>query len=135
MARKLQSFDLKVNLDLLLTNYPGKNYAIGVSISSESRPTNPKLATTVVVIGTDMMKPIASFNSAVTPNVKVWNFTSTSLMTVGYRWNYGDGSAVDTIKAPVHTFAASGTYTVTFTALGITRHQNQSVTSKIITVN
>jgi hypothetical protein len=134
-GQEIASFDLKINLDLLVTNYPGKNYAIGVSVSSDSRPTNPKFATTIIVIGTDMMKPTASFNSAVTANVKVWNFTSTSLMTVGYRWNYGDGSAVDTIKAPVHTYAASGTYTVTLTALGITRYQDKSLATKTITVN
>jgi hypothetical protein len=134
-GQEIASFDLKINLDLLITNYPGKNYAIGISVSSDSRPVNPKFATTIIVIGTDMMKPTASFNSAVTADVKVWNFTSTSLMTVGYRWNYGDGSAADTIKAPVHTYAASGTYTVTLTALGVTRHQNQSIASKVITVN
>lgn len=134
-GQEIAAFDLKINLDFLLTNYPGKNYALGISVSSDSRPTNPKFATTIIVIGTDMMKPTASFDSAVTSDVKVWNFTTTSLMAIGYRWIYGDGSAGDTIKAPVHTFATSGTYTVTLTALGITRHQNQSIASKVITVN
>lgn len=133
---EIAEFDLKVNLDSMLANFPGqKNYALGITISSAARATNPLLATTVVVIGTVMMKPTASFNAAVTSNVKVWNFTSTSLMTIGYRWNYGDGSATDTIAAPVHTYTTSGTYTVTLAALGITRHQNQSIATKVITVN
>ena len=132
---EIAEFDLKINLDSMLVNFPGKNYALGISISSPERATNPLLATTIVVIGTVMMKPTASFNAVVSSNVKVWNFTSTSLMTIGYKWNYGDGSPADTIKAPVHTYTASGTYTVTLSALGITRHQNQSIATKVITVN
>lgn len=132
---EIAQFDLKVNLDSMLANFPGKNYALGISISSADRPTNPLLATTIVVIGTVMMKPTSSFNAVVSSDVKVWNFTSTSLMTIGYKWNYGDGTPADTIKAPAHTYTASGTYTVTLTALGITRHQNQSIATKVITVN
>ncbi|HEY9030729.1 MAG TPA: immune inhibitor A domain-containing protein [Kangiella sp.] len=32
-----------------------------------------------------------------------------------YEWNFGDGSAVSTEESPVHTYAASGSYTVTLT--------------------
>lgn len=32
-----------------------------------------------------------------------------------YEWNFGDGSAVSTEEAPVHTYTTSGSYTVTLT--------------------
>lgn len=134
-GKELASFDLTVDLDFLINNYPGKNYAIGVSISSTARKTNPNLATTIVVVGTEMMKPTANFTSAVSgADVKTWNFSSTSLMTVGFSWDFGDGSPASTLKAPIHTYVAAGTYTVTLTALGITDQENKSMKSVIITV-
>lgn len=134
-GKELATFDLNVDLDFLINNYPGENYAIGVSISSTERKTNPNLATTIVVIGTEMMKPTANFTSAVSgTDVKTWNFSSTSLMAVGFSWDFGDGTPVSTLKAPIHTYVAAGTYTVTHTALGITGEENKSIKSVIITV-
>lgn len=43
------------------------------------------------------------------------NFDNTSTNVITYRWNFGDGSPVDTNFEPSHTFTASGVYTVTIT--------------------
>lgn len=134
-GKDLAKFDLAIDLDYMLANYPAKNYALGISISSSARETNPKYGTTIVVIGTAMMKPTASLTSTVSAtDTRLWTFNSTSLMTVGYSWDFGDGTAVETIKAPSHTYATAGTYTVTLTAFGITGQENASVATKIITV-
>ena len=128
-------FNFSINLDFLITNFPGKNFAIGVTISSAARVTSKGLGTTVLLLGTDMMKPTASFTSVVSSTgVKTWNFNSTSLMTVGYSWNFGDGTPVSTVKSPSHTYAASGTYTVTLEALGVTGQENKSIKTALITV-
>lgn len=34
-----------------------------------------------------------------------------------YRWNFGDGSPIDTTAAPGHTYAAAGTYAATLTVI------------------
>lgn len=43
------------------------------------------------------------------------NETSGGNPAYSYEWNFGDGSAVSTEASPVHTYAASGNYTVTLT--------------------
>jgi len=43
-------------------------------------------------------------------------FTNTSLRSTKYNWSFGDGSPVDTMLNPVHTFANVGTYNVTLIA-------------------
>lgn len=128
-------FNFSINLDFLITNFPAKNFAIGVTISSTAREISKGLATTVLLLGTDMMKPTASFTSvASSTNVKTWNFNSTSLMTVGYSWNFGDGTPVSTVKSPSHTYATSGTYTITLDALGVTGQEYKSIKTALITV-
>lgn len=53
---EIASFDLKVDLQFLKENI-GKDYALGISIFSNSRETNPKLSTAIILIDTDILKP------------------------------------------------------------------------------
>ena len=40
-------------------------------------------------------------------------FTNSSTGALTYQWNFGDGSAMSTVVDPVHTYSATGTFTVT----------------------
>lgn len=132
---ELAVFSLDVDLDFLIENAPGKNYAVGVSISSLQRKSNPDLATTVVIIDTDMILPVADF-SAIAPadDPKSWDFTNNSAMAVEYAWDFGDNSSVSTERNATHTYTLPGHYTVTLTAFGITGELNKSTKSIEITV-
>ncbi len=44
------------------------------------------------------------------------NFANHTLNGLSFRWDYGDGSVIDTTFSPTHIFTASGVYTVTLTA-------------------
>jgi PKD repeat protein len=133
---EIASFDLIVNLDSLLKNYPNKIYALGVGIASTQRKSNPNLSTTIVVIDTKIMKPTANFTYSVDgTNPKKIIFTNTSLMSDNNSsWNFGDGSAPSTVVSPSYTYAAAGTYTVTLIAKGITGNQNKSTKTAVITI-
>jgi photosystem II stability/assembly factor-like uncharacterized protein len=58
--------------------------------------------------------PAAAFNYAITCTGKVYfiNSSTYSLDTLGYRWDFGDGSK-STQKSPAHTYKATGTYKIT----------------------
>jgi PKD repeat protein len=55
-------------------------------------------------------KPQASFilnaNAGCSPLVEM--FTNQSVNALHYQWNYGDGSAFDTIQSPLHTYINNG---------------------------
>ena len=134
-GEELAPFDLVINLDSLLNNYPNKIYALGVGISSTQRKTNPNLSTTIVVIDTKIMKPTANFTYSVDgTNSKQITFTNSSLMAVSYSWNFGDGSAASIVANPSYTYTAAGTYTVTLTAIGITGNRDKNIRTTVITV-
>lgn len=57
--------------------------------------------------------PIASFTY--TQNGPTLTFTNTSTGSTSWLWNFGDGNT-STLQNPVHTYLATGTYTVTLTA-------------------
>lgn len=134
--KEIASFNLSVKLDSMLANY-SKNtvFALGVTISSTDRETNPLLATTIMVIDTKMMKPTADFTYTVDgTNPKRVTFTNSSDMSIVYEWNFGDGSAISAERSPIHTFAATGTYTVTLKALGITGEQDKTIKTTDINI-
>jgi hypothetical protein len=122
-------FDLSVDLDYLLSNYTatGKTYAIAVGISCSQREVNTKYATTIIVINTKIMKPVASFTSAESVAVAdtlTMNFTNTSKFGTKFTWNFGDGSPVMVTtnaknEAVRHKYSTIGTYPVTLTVQGV----------------
>lgn len=134
-GNEIASFTLEVDIDFLLNNFPTNIYAIGVGISSTQRAVNPKLATTIVVIDTKIMKPTANFTTAAdASDARKIIFSNTSLFANAYSWDFGDGSTVVADKAPSHTYGSAGTFTVKLTASGITGSQNQSVFTKDVIV-
>jgi hypothetical protein len=128
-------FELSIDLDFLRANYiatTGQTYALAVGVSSTARKTNPKLATTIIVINTKIMKPTASFTSAPSgTDPKTINFTNTSLYGMRSIWDFGDGSANKTTTAAVneavsHTYT-TGTYTIKLTVQGVADWADKSV--------
>lgn len=123
-------FDLKIDLDFLLSKFDNQNYGIGVNISSKDRDVNPLLATTIVIINTRIMKPTSGF--IYTINNKEVKFNNTTTYAEEYIWDFGDSSS-STEKSPTHTYASPGTYKVSLTSTGITGNADNSVyTEEII---
>ena len=137
---ELAKFDFLIDLDYLLSNYPARSFAIAVGIFSNARKTNPKYATTIIVIDTKIVKPTANFTaSASSTDPKTINFINTSLYGTKYIWNFGDNTPVKLTSNMVnekvsHTYASAGSYTVTLTTLGISDNADRSVTTRVVVV-
>lgn len=126
-GEELAKFDLVIDLDFLRNNFPSEVYALGISISSPDRETNPDLSTAIVVIYTNIIKPTADFSSSPDgTDPKTIDFINHSAMATGYSWDFGDGSETSDEENPSHTFSTSGTYTVILTAIGITGDEDRS---------
>ena len=86
-------------------------------------------------VGAYSSSPVASFTSNVTAGVYPlpvqFNDTSSNVPT-SWTWNYGDGSANDTIQNPTHTFIGAGIFTVTE---GATNAIGTTYTTKTINVS
>lgn len=132
-GERLAKFDLEVDLDFLLNNYPNNKYAIAIAVSSPDREVNPVLATTIIVIDTKIMKPTASFDASPSAaDSKTINFVNKSVNGVNYLWDFGDGSTGNGKKIS-HKYSDAGTYTVKLTTQGITGEENQAeYTAQII---
>ena len=134
-GEELAKFDLFIDLDFLRNNHPTGVYALGVSISSPDRETNPELGTAIIVIHTQIIKPTAGFSfspKGTDPNTI--NFLNNSAMATSYSWDFGDGSEASDDEAPAHTYSGSGTYTVILTAIGITGNEDKSLFSADVTI-
>jgi len=134
-GEELAKFDLVIDLDFLRNNFPTGVYALGVSISSPNRDTNPDLSTAIVVIHTTIIKPTADFSySSDETDPNTIDFLNNSTMATSYSWDFGDGSEAADEENPSHTYATSGTYAVILTATGITGDEDKSVFTTDITV-
>ena len=113
------SFNLIIDLDFLKANAPNKKYAIGISVSSPDRKSNPIYSTAIILIDTKFIVPIPEFSFlADDVNNKIIKFMDASKYTASYAWDFGDGSTSET-QNPVHTYAAIGNYSVKLSAKGV----------------
>jgi PKD repeat protein len=128
-------FNIHMDLDFLVA-FPDTSFALGVNISSEDIAVKSSLKTTVIVIETKMLTPVAGFTYTVSPDDKSkYNFKSTSENATKLKWDFGDGSAVDTInESPAHFYAKSKSYIVTLTATGILGDFNPSIKQSVVKV-
>lgn len=130
-GEEVSPFELKIDLDYLLDHYPDKLFALAVEISSAEREVSPDLSTVVVIIDTKIMKPTADFTTS--SDGKNVSFTNNSQMAGSYIWDFGDGYFSDA-PSPTHTYAQSGDYNVSLTAIGITGNKDRSVQSTEFTI-
>jgi hypothetical protein len=124
-------FDLKIDLDFLISKFADQHYGIGVNISSQDREVNPKLATTVVIINTKIMKSTADFTYTI-DGAEV-RFRNTSTYAEEYVWDFGDASS-STEASPTYIYASPGKYKVSLTSTGITGKAENAVYTEEITI-
>jgi PKD repeat protein len=75
--------------------------------------------------------PKANYSSSNIQNQ--FSFTNQSVRSTQYEWNFGDGSAISTTASPIHSFTATGNYTVTLKAKNTCGHYD--LMSKSLTVS
>ena len=112
---------LAIDVPFLLSN-PDKLFAVGVTISSNNVKANSKLNTTIVLIDTKFVFPKPNFTFVLDSqdSTKVV-FTNTSLFSLKYTWDFGDGSPAFTgATPPVHKYDSLGIYNLKLTAKGAT---------------
>ncbi|NEW84189.1 MAG: PKD domain-containing protein [Mariniphaga sp.] len=131
---EIGTFNLEIDLNYL-RSFPDAILALGVTINSTDASVNPLLKTTVLVIYTKLLKPMAAFSSkADATNVKKIVFSNISTYGMTYSWNFGDGAAVSTEKSPSYTYPAAGTYNVTLTTIGATGDLDKTTKTLSVTV-
>ncbi|MCC6370171.1 MAG: PKD domain-containing protein, partial [Bacteroidia bacterium] len=97
---------------------PAQNYtSTGVFIPSLSVISNSGCVNTYTQAILLRPNPIPAFTQFTTCVSAATTFTNNSSVTgtnaiSGYTWSFGDGTAVSTSTAPVHTYTAPNTYTV-----------------------
>lgn len=134
-GEELAKFDLVIDLEFLKDHYPDSVYAIGVSISSADRETNPELSTAIIEVHTKIILPTANFSF--TPDgsdPSIIGFLNASAMALSYEWDFGDGTEISEEEDPTHTYASPGIYSVTLVATGITGEADVSTFSVDVTI-
>lgn len=124
------TFPVSVDLGFLVQN-PAKQFAIAVNIQSTDAVVNPKSKTTILLVDTKFLFPLANFTSASdATNSDQLNFTNTSVHGLNYQWDFGDGTAVGTDKDPKHVYVNPGQYTVKLIALGVVGEPTKAAVTK-----
>ncbi len=119
-GQESEIFNLVVDLNFLKTNAPDKKYALAINISSNQIKVNPDFSSTVVIIDTKILKPVANFTYNVDPDDwKNINFTNTSQYTTYAKWDFGDGSGTEE-SSPTHAYPDAGVYPVELKVAGLT---------------
>lgn len=127
---EIGTFNMEIDLDYL-RSFPDVVFGIGIGISSSMIEVNPLYNTTIIVINTKILNPVANFSANIDANNKLKvTFLNTSTYTMKNSWNFGDGTTVSTETSPSHTYANAGDYTVVLTATGVTG----ATTTKSVTV-
>jgi gliding motility-associated-like protein len=124
------------------TQNPSHNYAttgpFNVTLQVTTNGGCPK--DTTKVMNTVYAQPVSNFNvNTLTACLgTTFNFTDNSTApnnTVSkWRWNFGDGSPIDTTQNPTHAYATAGTYTVTHWVISAAGCMSDTMT-KTITVH
>ncbi|MCS7037880.1 MAG: PKD domain-containing protein [Saprospiraceae bacterium] len=98
-------------------------YSVTLTASNSAGSNTIEQVNFIVVVG----PPTAGFTANVSGATV--NFTNQSNGATSYSWNFGDGAS-STQQNPIHTYAASGTYTVVLTAVNAcgTTTSTQTVT-------
>lgn len=93
------------------------NGSVQLKFTSDSSGTCPSQSDTLSV--TINPSPIAVFSGmsvcALTPLTFTQNSSVSPGSIVGWSWNFGDSTAIDTAKTPTHSFNSGGSYPVTLT--------------------
>ncbi len=89
---------------------------------------NPNGADTSLIAVPVLGPPVAKFTWAASAGTVT--FTNTSTSGQSYLWNFGDG-ATSTEFSPVHTYTASGDYTVTLTVTNVCTSATKSETFNV----
>ncbi|NDP20043.1 MAG: PKD domain-containing protein [Paludibacter sp.] len=117
-GQQTSDFDLEIDLPYL-RSFPDAVIGLGVGITSSDLEVNPLLKMAIITISTKILTPTAIFTSTIdAANKAKVSFKNTSAFGIKYNWDFGDGQT-DTLKAPVHFYAASGTYTAKLTVTGV----------------
>jgi len=110
-------------------------YTVSLTVTDNTGATNTKTASvTVSSGGTTTGQPVANFTDTVSGLTAT--FTNSSTDTGGtistYAWNFGDGGT-STVASPSHTYAASGTYSVSLKVTDNTGATNTKTGSVTVT--
>jgi len=114
---------------------PG-TYTVSLTASNAGGSNTSTRTRYITVSGAMIPAPVAGFTgtptSGTAPLTVTFTDTTTNSPTV-WQWNFGDGSSVNsTVKSPVHTYLAPGTYTVTLTASNAGGSNTSTRTSYIV---
>ncbi|WP_345125741.1 GEVED domain-containing protein [Hymenobacter antarcticus] len=93
--------------------------AVGNNPGPCTSPVSGQVEDYTVVVQPNTTPPVVSFTTNFVPGscVNPIQFTDTSQnLPTSWLWNFGDGTPTSTQQNPLHTYAATGSYTVTLTA-------------------
>ncbi|HXB39703.1 MAG TPA: PKD domain-containing protein [Bacteroidia bacterium] len=86
----------------------GNSYVVNYTITTSAGCTASYSATVNL-----FQPPLPNFTSNTVCLGSPTSFTNTSMGSVNYTWNFGDGSPLSNATNPMHTYTSPGTYSVT----------------------